>query len=290
MMHNRWQMRQRVDLARDPEAPIQWQSALMVRGDENAHDWIVEVTEHDAPLRLSGATVMAYFSRDETQETIIVKGRVELGRACVTLPQACYAVPGPLTGVMRLTLDDDVTVTVAAGRWQIGEGSYDAIIDPSNMIPSLEALLAQIEVIEQLTNKLKNLTATATSVPSLEMIGVDVSDTGSGIHFAFKIPTASALASYPVGSLYMSMETTSPAQLFGGEWEKLDVNANMVTNNVADQRGYKAELTPLGTLLPAHQSGEGTSALLFSYKYDDKSVAIQPTKDVYYINVWRRTA
>lgn len=34
--------------------------------------------------------------------------------------------------------------------------------------------------------------------------------------------TLSLLSSYPVGSIYQSVNTTSPASLFGGSWEKIE--------------------------------------------------------------------
>ena len=34
--------------------------------------------------------------------------------------------------------------------------------------------------------------------------------------------TLSLFSSYPVGSIYQSVNTTSPASLFGGRWEKIE--------------------------------------------------------------------
>ena len=44
---------------------------------------------------------------------------------------------------------------------------------------------------------------------------------------------SSGESNYPVGSLYMSVNETSPAELFGGTWEQISSNATILTSSSA---------------------------------------------------------
>lgn len=54
------------------------------------------------------------------------------------------------------------------------------------------------------------------------------------------IVKAAKLASWPVGSIYMSLQATSPATLFGGTWERV-ANGRMLIG--ADSASYPAGST-----------------------------------------------
>lgn len=54
------------------------------------------------------------------------------------------------------------------------------------------------------------------------------------------IVNAAKLAAWPVGSIYMSMQATSPATLFGGTWERV-ANGRMLIG--ADSASYPAGST-----------------------------------------------
>lgn len=129
--------------------PQIWPNALMLTGDNLAHTWRVRVFDGGEAVALTGATVTGYFVRTDGN-TVAVQGSVEGSTAIVTLAQACYAFEGDLKGVMRLTLGGK-TVTLSVLTLMVRKVLTDAIIDPGNVIPSLEDLLAQIEAMETAT-------------------------------------------------------------------------------------------------------------------------------------------
>lgn len=148
-MASNWTIEQDVDLRCGAQTPQIWPNALMLTGDNLAHTWRVRVFDGGGTVALTGATVTGYFVRTDGN-TVAVQGSVEGSTAIVTLAQACYAFEGDLKGVMRLTLGGK-TVTLSMLTLMVRKVLTDAIIDPGNVIPSLEDLLAQIEAMETAT-------------------------------------------------------------------------------------------------------------------------------------------
>lgn len=148
-MASNWMIEQDVDLRCGAQTPQIWPNALMLTGDNLAHTWRVRVFDGGEAVALTGATVTGYFVRTDGN-TVAVQGSVEGSTAIVTLAQACYAFEGDLKGVMRLTLGGK-TVTLSVLTLMVRKVLTGAIIDPGNVIPSLEDLLAQIEAMETAT-------------------------------------------------------------------------------------------------------------------------------------------
>ena len=143
---SKWMIRQTIDLARSGSGPQVWPDALMVAGDNKAHTWEVTIRHGGKPVDLTGATVVGYFNRAD-DVAVRVAGTASGSVASVTLEQPCYAIEGPLVGIMRVGMDG-MTMTVSVLRFQVGKGPFDAIIDPGKVVPNLEDLLAQIERME----------------------------------------------------------------------------------------------------------------------------------------------
>ena len=68
------------------------------------------------------------------------------------------------------------------------------------------------------------------------------------------IVKAAKLAAWPVGSIYMSMQATSPATLFGGTWEQMENRFLLGAGSgyVAGATGGEAEHTLTGNEMPSH--------------------------------------
>ncbi len=65
----------------------------------------------------------------------------------------------------------------------------------------------------------------------------------------------SPLAAYPVGAIYMSVNATSPAGLFGGTWQRLKDRFLLAAgdNYEAGETGGAAEVTLTEAQMPSHQ-------------------------------------
>lgn len=111
----------------------------------------------------------------------------------IVLPAACYAVPGRFSLVINAKLGDTInTIYWACGT--VARSSTDAIVDPGNVIPSLDDLLDQIAAMEEATAKaeaIAGLTAEAHTLPAgsdataqysdgVLHLGIPRGDSGSG--------------------------------------------------------------------------------------------------------------
>ena len=52
-------------------------------------------------------------------------------------------------------------------------------------------------------------------------------------------PGGGGISAYPVGSIYMSVNATSPAEIFGGKWEALDEGRVLIGANASHPVGEK---------------------------------------------------
>ena len=144
-MANNWLIEQTIDLQHGVQAPLVWPNALMLCGDNNAHTWRVTVMDGGEAAQVTGS-VMGYFVRPDGN-TVAVQGSMTGNVASVVLAQACYAQEGDVKAVMRLSSGTGAKVTLAALILPVRNVLTDSIIDPGEVIPSLDELLAQSDLV-----------------------------------------------------------------------------------------------------------------------------------------------
>lgn len=157
-MAENWIISQEIDLQRGVQAPQVWANALIVCGDSKAHTWRVTIMDGGKPANLSGI-VTGYFVRGDNA-TVKVSGTLTGNVASVTLDESCYNVEGDIVAVMRIRTSAG-RITLAALIFSVRRIITDTIVDPENVIPSLDDLLAQIERMESSIQAADTATATA---------------------------------------------------------------------------------------------------------------------------------
>lgn len=80
--------------------------------------------------------------------TVAVAGSLSDNRAWIVLPAAAYAAPGQIIITISLTTGD-TTTTLGACAGYVVRTSTDAIVDPGTIIPSIDALIAEIDAAIQ---------------------------------------------------------------------------------------------------------------------------------------------
>lgn len=146
-----WIIKQQIDFMRPTIQPSK-PDVLMLPGDNLAHTWQVACLKNNIPVDLSGMTVTAYFLRTDGN-AVMVTGEASGNIASVTLTQECYAFAGGLRGVMRITDPETEAVVSMAEHAFVVRPAVDAggIIDPGEVIPSIDELIAKIDEMEEAT-------------------------------------------------------------------------------------------------------------------------------------------
>lgn len=92
---------------------------------------------------------------------------------------------------------------------------------------------------------------------------------------------------YPVGSIYMSVNSTSPATLFGGTWERIQDKFLLSAGSTYSAGATGGEATHILTTgeLPSHTHGSKTlTGTLSAYTWDTGSASGIVTKETPYKN------
>jgi hypothetical protein len=141
------QMDYRVDLCK-PVHLIQMDVPFF-KGDKNAHRFHVTLERNGCAIDACEISATGYMVRADKQ-TVIWDAQVNGCDIYLTMPASCYAVTGRFRLLLRVTSGD----TVETALWvegSIRESATDIIVDPDNILPNLEELLAQIDDLKSIT-------------------------------------------------------------------------------------------------------------------------------------------
>lgn len=166
----------------------------------------VRVYDAGQPATLTGGVTGSVIRADGA--TVTVAGSLSGNSAYIDLPSVCYAIPGPISIVIRLTTGDTKTV-LGACTSTVYRTSTDAQVDPGGVIPDISDLLAQIEAMKNGTaaantaataantaasrantaaGKLENMTAGAVTVTAAQGASADVQTVDGHYHIQFSVP------------------------------------------------------------------------------------------------------
>ena len=146
-----WLLAYTVDMAKGDQAvALLTPNVLALSGDNLAHTWMLFVLRDGMPANLSGATATAYFIRNDGN-TVVVAGTVAGNVCSYTMLSTCYAVVGPLRCVLKIYSSTLGTVTLMDKIVQVRQGVGGQIIDPGQIIPSLDELYARLDAMQQAT-------------------------------------------------------------------------------------------------------------------------------------------
>lgn len=122
--------------------------SAFLSGDDQAHRFVIALKEGADPVQATG-TVTGYFVRADGA-TVTIQGETLDGAAILTLPAACYSIPGRFSLVIRLTQGESKT-SVFWAEGAVSRSATDSFLDPEHVVPSLDDLLDQIAVMEKAT-------------------------------------------------------------------------------------------------------------------------------------------
>lgn len=165
---------------------------------------------------------------------------------------------------------------------------------------SVEGAPADAKAVGDALKGIKLPVATATTLGGVKVgNGLTVDADGT-------LSADSALAAYPVGSIYQSTDPTSPAALFGGTWEQIASDRVLMGASSAHAAGTTVEagLPNINFSFTAAKVVDGNSGSSFGQYHPVKSKfsldaslsnpiygasdTVQPA--AYYVHIWRRVA
>jgi hypothetical protein len=144
-MPDKWGVSQTVELWNPTEPPKIWSNALAVAGDNEAHKWTVTLLYKGQPASLTGSVSAEFIRKNNTR--VPAEGTLVGNVASVVVPQEALLVDGAVLGVMRL-VDGDVTMTLAEAVIANRDLLTGDVVDPGELIPNLDQLLAKIHDCE----------------------------------------------------------------------------------------------------------------------------------------------
>lgn len=221
----------RVDLEKGPAIK---QLHQMFMGDKAANRIGAYLFQGDASVSPGGSCSGTAILNDGS--TVALTGTVAGNEIYIDLPPGCYSVPGPIQ-VYVLWTNGTVMTTVVAGFGTVTRTETGTIIDPGTIIPSVAALIAQIE-------------------NAVESIPADYSALLASIAPVFSTSQDYAAGNYVWynGTLYRFT-----ANHAAGSWTGTDAAAAVIGNDLTDLKSAIKKMgNPQFTKTPGYYYSNGT--------------------------------
>lgn len=124
---------------------VQSLSGVMFTQDVMGNLIGVAVKQDGEDYTITG-TITGYVIRGDNS-TVVIAGDSDSNKAWIELNEQAYAIPGPISIMIRETVGDVKTVLCAC-RTTVMRSSTDAIIDPGEVLPSVAELTERVEALE----------------------------------------------------------------------------------------------------------------------------------------------
>lgn len=235
---------------------------LYASGDKNAHTFELSLYRNKEPLEINGAGVIGYFIRADGY-TVPVDGTASGSVAKVTLSESCYAVVGQFNLIIKVTIGSE-RKAVFWGNGYVTRSQTDAIIDPSQTIPSLDELLAQIAATEAAAKAANQAASAANSAATSAAQAASAADANAlAANSAANAATAAASAASAAATKINDMTITATGLAAGAaptaELTEVDGHYNIVLGLPKGDKGDTGATPQIAVQVKTGEPGTAAS-------------------------------
>ena len=235
---------------------------LFASGDKNAHTFELSLYRNKEPLEIDGAGVIGYFIRADGY-TVPVNGTASGSVVKVTLSESCYAVIGQFNLIIKVTVGSE-RKAVFWGNGYVTRSQTDAIIDPSQTIPSLDELLAQIAATEAAAKAANQAASAANSAATSAAQAASAAGTNaSAANSAANAATAAASAASAAATKIDDMTITATGLAAGAaptaELTEVSGHYNIVLGLPKGDKGDTGETPQITVQVKTGEPGTAAS-------------------------------
>ena len=270
--------------------PGRW---TMVKSDGTSE--IVTLIRNDEPTK-EGTPINAA----TLNELSTVAGAINAKEEAVSAASSANSSASSAAKSAQLTSADVKSAESSAASAEESANRAAAIVSTDKTL-RVEGAPADAKAVGDALKGIKFPVATATTLGGVK-VGSGLTVTADGT-----LSADSALAAYPVSSIYQSTDPTSPAALFGGTWEQIASERVLMGASSSHAAGSTVEAGlpnikfsfTAATVGSKHQSGGdysvyGASSSKFNLDASKSNAiygasnTVQPA--AYYVHIWRRVA
>lgn len=221
-----------------------------IQGENDARAFEVTVTDiNGVPVPLGGATASMYIEKRDGN-IVMLPGTVSGNSATFVLTLQASSVPGDNKVWVQIVEPDVMDLRADGAVLRVTPCDLDGAVESSGEFTALTELVASAassaqsaagsasaaaQSAAQAAESVQSLTVNGKQGPSITLTAADVGAPTEGefsaldeqtqqhigdsaVHFQMSAVFA---AVYPVGSIYLTMASEDPADLFGGQWSRI---------------------------------------------------------------------
>jgi len=145
---------------------LDYLDTVFQQGDKNANIFRIELMDGTGKADLADLSATGQFERGDGSR-VPLSGSVNGNVVFVTIPESCYNVSGAFVAFVRLTSSNGfVRRTVLRVAGMIENQSDGPLVDTSNVIPSIDELIAKFEEMEDAVDACETATSNANTAAS----------------------------------------------------------------------------------------------------------------------------